>query len=427
MIKPGYKQTKVGVIPLDWDTLPVRHLVERLDAGISVNSVERELMTFAHGQSVLKTSSVFEGKFFPHESKQIAPRDLWRVSLKPRADTILISRMNTPDLVGECGYVAKDYENLYLPDRLWMTKQRRGIDASIRWLSYLLSSKPQKTRIKERATGTSGSMKNLSKDSLLDLRIPVPPLSEQRAIAEALSDVDELLESLDRLIAKKRDVKQAAMQQLLTGQTRLPGFSGEWEMKKLIDLGTTFGGLTGKTKSDFGHGSAHYISFMNVITNVAIDTTTFGRVRVSPTESQNLVRRGDLLLNGSSETPEDVALCAVLLDEAGEVYLNSFCFGFRFREGARADGLYFAYYLRSTEGREIMKSLAQGSTRYNLSKKAFLGSYLPLPCYDEQVAIAEVLSDLDAELGALEQRREKTRVLKRGMMQELLTGRTRLV
>jgi type I restriction enzyme S subunit len=142
---------------------------------------------------------------------------------------------------------------------------------------------------------------------------------------------------------------------------------------------------------------------------------------------QNRARKGDLFFNGSSETPEEVALCAVLLEEVEDVYLNSFCFGFRFQESAQANGLFFAYYLRSTEGRELMKSLAQGSTRYNLSKLALLNSSLRLPPLPEQTAIAEVLSEMDAELAGLEQRREKTRALKQGMMQELLTGRVRLI
>ena len=96
--------------------------------------------------------------------------------------------------------------------------------------------------------------------------MPFPPTkSEQQAIAEALSDADALIQSLEQLIAKKHQVKQGTMQELLTGKTRLPGFSGQWEIKQLADLGTTFGGLTGKTKSDFGQGSARYITFMNVI------------------------------------------------------------------------------------------------------------------------------------------------------------------
>jgi type I restriction enzyme S subunit len=107
--------------------------------------------------------------------------------------------------------------------------------------------------------------------------------------------------------------------------------------------------------------------------------------------------------------------------------LNSFCFGFRFHDNAEADGLFLAYYLRNSEGRELMKSLAQGSTRYNLSKVALLKAPLRLPLLPEQSAIADVLCDMDAELSALEARRDKTHALKQAMMQELFTGRTRLV
>ena len=109
------------------------------------------------------------------------------------------------------------------------------------------------------------------------------------------------------------------------------------------------------------------------------------------------------------------------------MFLNSFCFGFRFRGDADADGLFLAYYLRSEAGREIVKSLAQGSTRYNLSKTALLRAPFRLPPFPEQSAIAAVLSDMDAELSALKARRDKTRDIKQAMMQELLTGRIRLV
>jgi type I restriction enzyme S subunit len=161
--------------------------------------------------------------------------------------------------------------------------------------------------------------------------------------------------------------------------------------------------------------------------NVVIETTQFEHVQVRPTENQNAALKGDLFFNGSSETPEEVGMCAVLLEDVSGVYLNSFCFGFRFYDDALANGLYLAYFFRSGEGRKLLYALAQGSTRHNLSKTALLRIEFPLPTLPEQTAIAEVLSDMDAELAALEQRRDKTRALKQGMMQELLTGRTRLV
>jgi type I restriction enzyme S subunit len=195
----------------------------------------------------------------------------------------------------------------------------------------------------------------------------------------------------------------------------------------LGDLGSTYGGLTGKTKKDFGDGSSHYITFMNVMSNVVIDCSAFDRVKVSSSETQNRVQKGDLLFNGSSETPEEVALCAVLSEEVSNLYLNSFCFGFRLRNQAEVDGLFLAYYLRGKVGRELMKSLAQGSTRYNLSKVALLKSVLRIPSLAEQKAIADVLQDIDSELDVMDQLTAKKRDLKQAMMQALLTSKASLV
>ena len=291
------------------------------------------------------------------------------------------------------------------------------------YLFYVLNRNPYFLRFDDGVSQT-----HLLNHVFQKCQLPIPPtVAEQRAIAAALSDVDALLGAQDGLIAKKRDLKQALMQQLLTGQTRVPGFHGEWEVRCLGELGGTFGGLIGKTKDDFGKGTARYITFMNIMANVVIDCSTFEAVRIAPSESQNRARKGDLFFNGSSETPEEVAMCAVLQEDVWDVFLNSFSFGFRLRDDATANGLFLAYYLRGNEGRELMKSLAQGSTRYNLSKVALLRSPLRLPPLLEQTAIAGILSDVDAELGALERRREKTRAIKQAMMQELLTGRTRLV
>ncbi len=264
--------------------------------------------------------------------------------------------------------------------------------------------------------------------TLRDLPVPLPPTkAEQEAIAEALSDADALIESLEQLLVKKRQLKQGSMQQLLTGKKRLPGFSGEWVPTTMSSIGATYGGLSGKTKDDFGVGDAQYVTFLNVLENVSIECEQFDCVRVAVGEGQNLVRKGDLLFNGTSETPEDLAMGAVLLDEVDELYLNSFCFGFRIRVSQEQDALFIAYFFRGSVGRSIMYSLAQGSTRYNMSKRQFLDLELTLPAYKEQVAIAIALGDMEAEIVALEAKLTKARQLKQGMMQELLTGRIRLI
>ena len=133
------------------------------------------------------------------------------------------------------------------------------------------------------------------------------------------------------------------------------------------------------------------------------------------------------MLNGTSETPEDLAMGSVMGAEIDGMYLNSFCFGFRIRNTNKHYPIFLAYLFRSILGRKNFFPLAQGATRYNLSKAQFLGLAFPLPTYDEQRAIAAVLSDFDAQIVALERRRDKTRAIKQGMMEQLLTGRVRLV
>ncbi len=190
-----------------------------LEAGVSVNSVDDE--TSVSSGRILKTSAVANGIFIPTESKTIARYDTHRAKTTPIKNTLLISRMNTPDLVGEVGYVGADYPDLFLPDRLWMARFRFDNSCSVRWLSFLLSTERFKGMIRATATGTSGSMKNISKESLLSLPIRFPSPEEQVAIATILSDMATEIEALKKRRAKTQDLKQAMMQELLTGRTRL--------------------------------------------------------------------------------------------------------------------------------------------------------------------------------------------------------------
>lgn len=259
------------------------------------------------------------------------------------------------------------------------------------------------------------------------LAVDLPPHDEQVAIANAMRDVERTIDSLEQLLTKKRQIKQGAMQELLTGKRRLPGFSGKWTSMRLGDIGRTYGGLTGKSKADFGHGVGKYITFMNVMTNTRTSLQAVESVHVEPTESQNNVQPGDLLFNGSSETPEEVAFCSWVEACAANTFLNSFCFGFRPFVPDQISGLFMAYYFRARPGRIAVSSLAQGATRYNIAKTALLQAPLSLPAFEEQQAIASIMSAMDEELSALESRLTKARALKQAMGQALLTGHIRLV
>lgn len=192
------------------------------------------------------------------------------------------------------------------------------------------------------------------------------------------------------------------------------------------NLGSTYNGLTGKKASDFGHGVAKYVPFINVIYNPIIDVNSLCCVDVKPSEYQNAVIKGDLLFNTSSETPEEVAMCSYVDTDIQNLYLNSFCFGFRLND-SNVSGLFLSYLFRSKFGRSLMLELAQGSTRYNLQKKKFLQTELHIPqILAEQERIAEALSDVDALIKELDALIEKKRMVLKATMQDLLTARRRL-
>lgn len=420
-VNSAYKQTEAGILPEEWEVKSLRLVLSmgRLGGNYANQDTEAEF-------PLMKMGNIARGYFDMSKVEFITPNVTPKITHRLVYGDVLFNTRNTLDLVGKVAIWRGELPVAYYNSNLMRLEFDLREVCSSEYANYALNTAGTVARLRAMATGTTSVAAIYTRD-LMELPFVVPPKSEQRAIATALSDVDALLGGLERLIAKKRDLKQAAMQQLLTGQTRLPGFQGEWAAKRLGDIGYTYGGLTGKTKADFGNGSSQYITFMNVMSNVVIDCSDFERVRIAATESQNRVMRGDLLFNGSSETPEEVAMCALLTVDVPNLFLNSFCFGFRVRDSAQTDGLFLVYYIRSREGRELMKSLAQGSTRYNLSKGALLDASLRLPSQGEQAAIAAVLSDMDAELSVLEVRRDKTRALKQAMMQELLTGKTRLI
>jgi len=299
--------------------------------------------------------------------------------------------------------------------------RRQALEAYL--LHYLLSHSGRK-QIADAMSGNA--ITRLTLATIKELVVPLPPVEEQRAIAAVLATLDGQADALRALIVKRQNVKQAMMQQLLTGTKRLPGFEEPWAARSMRSLGVVYGGLTGKTRADFGVGAALYVPFMAVLASACVTRESLLRVRIGRAERQNAVRTGDLLFNTSSETPEELAMCAVAQDLPPDTYLNSFCFGFRLSSPNVANPRFLAYFFRSEIGRRLMVELAQGATRYNLSRSKFRETVIELPAIDEQRAIAAVLEDADAEITALGDRLAKAHMIKQGMMQELLTGRTRL-
>ncbi|WP_080358548.1 restriction endonuclease subunit S [Helicobacter pylori] len=268
--------------------------------------------------------------------------------------------------------------------------------------------------------------KTITKNVIKNLLIPLPPLNEQIAIADILSALDNYLHALRALILKKESVKKALSFELLSQRKRLKGFNQAWQRVRLGDIGITISGLVGKTKQDFINGNAKYITFLNVLNNVIIDTSILENVKIYPNEKQNSFKKYDLFFNTSSETPKEVGMCAVLLDDIDQVFLNSFCFGFRIFDKA-VDSLFLSYLINSEIGRKAFENLAQGSTRYNLSKSGFNNVCLFLPPLNEQSAIADILSALDKEIASLKNKKRQFENIKKALNHDLMSAKIRVL
>lgn len=200
---------------------------------------------------------------------------------------------------------------------------------------------------------------------------------------------------------------------------RFKGFEDDWLKHVVVELGSTYAGLSGKTKEDFGSGSSRYISFLNVLNNAQIDTSALELVTIQAGEHQNEVRKGDLLFNTSSETPDEVGMCSSMGAEIDGVYLNSFCFGFRPTQEI-VDSLFFSYLMRSQAGRKLMSFLAQGATRYNLSKNNFLKASLLLPItLKEQQIIASYFYSIDALIQSTTKKIDSLKQVKAACLQSM--------
>ncbi|MEA4867693.1 MAG: restriction endonuclease subunit S [Rikenellaceae bacterium] len=388
----GYKNTEVGVIPEDW----------------GIGSI-KDLALIKTGSR--NTQDKIEGGEYPFFVR-----------------SQIVERINSYSYDGEAVLTAGDGVGVgkvmhYINGKFDCHQRVYRISDFNKKISgyyfYLYFSNNFLNRIMQMTA--KSSVDSVRMDMIANMQIPLPPTkSEQTAIATALSDADALINSLEKLIAKKRNIKQGAMQHLLKPQEG-------WEVKKLGNIGKPYGGLSGKSKLDFADGKFPYIPFMNIMSNPIIDTSYVDYVNIGVDENQNKALKGDLFFNGSSETPEEVGMCSVLLEDIPNLYLNSFCFGFRLNKDSKENGLYLSYYFRSSEGRKLFYSMAQGATRYNLSKSNFNKMEVSLPQPEQQNEIATILSDMDAEIQALETKLEKYRKIKLGMMQNLLTGKIRLV
>jgi len=215
----------LGQIPAHWEMRRLKFCIQSLESGVSVNA--EQLPADADELGILKTSCVYGNKFSPGENKRVLAEEICRLSCEVVRDSIIISRMNTPELVGHCGYVEADYPNLFLPDRLWITRFWWHFHGSVKHFWYVLSSQWAQSITQATATGTSGSMKNLTHHGYLDIHVPVPGLDEQqlivRHIDQETAKIDSLIAKIGEAIERLKEYRTALISAAVTGKIDVRG------------------------------------------------------------------------------------------------------------------------------------------------------------------------------------------------------------
>jgi type I restriction enzyme S subunit len=411
-LKPGYKQTEVGVIPEEWSLHPLGSIGKWFSGGTPSMSVEAywsgdipwvspkdmKVPRLHDAIDHITTKAVASGtRLLPVGAILIVTRGMILVHSVPvaRAEVALAFNQDIKAVVA-----SKDTDNEFL----------------LYWLAANAEC------LRGLTTESTHGTKRLPTEMLFRELVACPPIAEQRAIAEALSDADALIESLERLIAKKRSVKQGAMQELLTGKKRLPGFSGEWEVKRLSDIAEIRSGGTPSTaQPSFWDGDILWCTPTDI-------TALKGHKYLSET-SRKITVQG--LKYSSAEMIPANSIVMTSRATIGECAINTVPVstnqGFKNFVLFETVDVEFLYYLLTTKKQDFI-SLCGGSTFLEIGKTQLAIFEIELPSTkNEQTAIAATLSDMDAEIAALEAKLGKARQVKQGMMQELLTGRIRLV
>lgn len=414
MVPPGYKQTEAGVIPEEWDA-------GGLGRFWSVTDCKHVTAEFVPNGFPVASIKEVQSRFVDLTNANRTTPNFYNVLIeggrKPQPGDLILSRNAT---VGEVAQVA-DWHPLFAMGQDVCLLRKKRADFSTEFLQAVFQSPVVANQLSNLMVGSTFKRANVAQ--IRDFSVPMPRPPEQRAIAEALSDVDGLLDGLDRLIAKKRDLKQAAMQQLLTGQTRLPGFHGEWEE-------TTLGRCL-LARPDYGINapavqySARLPTYLR-ITDISEDR----RFRPDPRVSVKAIGAAEFFLRDSelvfARTGASVGKSYLYNPRDGELVFA----GFLIRIRPNVDKLVPAFLAAHATTKAYwnwVRLMSMRSGQPGINGNEYSQMPLTLPRVPEQTAIAAALMDMDAELAALEQRREKTRALKQAMMQELLTGRTRLL
>jgi type I restriction enzyme S subunit len=409
----GCQQTQIGVFPEDWD---VQLLSTLIDIPIQ-NGVFNAPGKKNKGCKLINVGDLYSSIPIYHNNLYLLDVNKSEIACFGVANgDIFFTRSSlTTDGIAQCNiYNNPEIEDVVFDSHVIRVRvNKKKVDPF--YLFRYCTAFPARKYLFSHAKTTT--MTTIDQGIIANLPIPLPPLREQHLIAATLSDVDALLSALDVLIAKKRLIKQGAMQELLMGKKRLPGFTDEWELKKLGDVIQEIadGGTPPTTNPNYFGGNIYW-AVIDDIKNEIFETQQTLTESGLAKSSSNLWKPGTIILS-TGATIGEVGITRVnIATKQGicGIVVNK-----------KTSNVFLKYWFQ--QNKYSLVSKAQGSSIREIRPPTLVQLEITLPSIQEQQAIAEILSDMDTEIAALEARREKTRLLKQGMMQELLTGRIRLV
>ena len=422
----GYVDTEIGSIPSDWTLAELGNICDFENGDRGVNYPSPGSFVFS-GVPFINAGHVSKGFIDTSSMNYITKESYERLGGgKVKEGDILFCLRGS---LGKFGVVPSCFGLGAIASSMIIIRPKKSA-VLLGYLMVYFDSSLCAQMIERWAGGAA--QPNLGGQDLAKFLLPVPRSEiEQHAIATALSDVDALIAGLEKLIAKKRNLKQAAMQQLLTGQTRLPGFSGEWTVKRLGDHFTILkNGVNSRAELSVEGGVA-YLHYGDIHGSKSLflnpQNTTMPTLPLAKAKDLDRLQSGDLVFADASEDLDGVGKSVeVQGSDVLDLVSGQHTIAIRFDKTVLADG--FKAYLQFFPAfRAHLNRLAAGTKVYATNRSHMASAEIKLPEVDEQIAIASILHSMDADLSVLEFRLAKTGELKQGMMQELLTGRTRLI
>ncbi len=401
-----------------WDTATIGAFLD------FKNGLNKGKDFFGHGTPIINYTDVYKKRGLKKNDvcgKVSLTRDEIHRFDAQKNDVFFTRTSETPEEVGMSSVLLEDIDDCVFSGFVLRGRPKNDMFVP-EYCKYCFTTEAVRSAIIMGCTYTTRALTNGKQLSTIE--IVVPPKPEQEAIAKSLTEIDELISSLEKLITKKKAIKQGAMQELLTGKRRLPGFSGEWSKCKLGSLGVFLKGA-GISRNDSNSGNLPAVRYGELYTKHRNYVNSyFSHISKEVASNAQRVYRGDILFAASGETKEDIGKCSAIIYETaayagGDILI--------FRPTAQLDPVFMGTLLNMADARKQRAEQGQGDAVVHIHADALSSISIMIPNIEEQQAIAEILIGMDKEIELLERKLEKYRQVKQGMMQQLLTGNIRLV